>query len=388
MERRALTTLTDDSDEAYVIEADGEDANQYYVTGYHAPDPFASIYTSDGLTVLTSSLEYTRAKDDSLADEVVRYAEFGYGAYLEEHGRRVAKARTLAAFLEDRSVATARVPPSFPLATARELEAAGISVIVDDEGRVEAIRARKTPTEVEYIARAQQANEAAMAAAEELLRAADIDGDVLVYDGDVLTAERMRQHIELTLLEHGCALDNCIVGCGADAARAHEYGSGPLRPDINITIDIFPRDKETLYNADMTRTFVKGEAPDKIRAWYSTVEEAFEAALEAIEPGTTGAAVHDAVCDVFEAAGYPTLRTDETTEDGFFHSTGHGIGLEVHEPPSLGSAGGELEPGHVVTVEPGLYEQGYGGVRIEDLVVVTEDGYRNLTDYHTRLELD
>jgi Xaa-Pro aminopeptidase len=135
----------------------------------------------------------------------------------------------------------------------------------------------------------------------------------------------------------------------------------------------------------MTRTFVKGKPDAEIREWYDLTREAYETALRTIEAGVTGEAVDGAVCDVFEREGYPTLRTDESTEDGFFHATGHGVGLAVHESPSLNRFGGELQPGHVVTVEPGLYEQGTGGVRLEDLLVVTETGYENLNDYRREL---
>ena len=137
----------------------------------------------------------------------------------------------------------------------------------------------------------------------------------------------------------------------------------------------------------MTRTFCVGEPSDTVREWYDLTAEAKTAAFEALEPGATGAEVHDAVCDVYEDAGLPTLRSDDRAETGFIHSTGHGVGLDVHELPRLSPNGGELEPGHVVTIEPGLYDPAVGGVRIEDLAVVTEDGYENLTDYEQRLVL-
>jgi Xaa-Pro aminopeptidase len=138
----------------------------------------------------------------------------------------------------------------------------------------------------------------------------------------------------------------------------------------------------------MTRTFVKGTPSDEIADWYELTQEAKRAAFDALEPGATGADVHDAVCDVYEDAGHPTLRSDERTETGFIHSTGHGVGLDIHEGPSLSPRGDELEPGHVVTVEPGLYDPEVGGVRIEDIAVVTEDGYENLTDYPEELVVE
>ena len=162
---------------------------------------------------------------------------------------------------------------------------------------------------------------------------------------------------------------------------SHERGSGPLPAGEPIIVDIFPRDKGTRYHGDLTRTFCRGEPDETVREWYDLTAEAKAAALDAIEPGVTGAAVHGAACDVYEDAGWPTLRADPTAETGYIHSTGHGVGLEVHELPRLAPDGGELAPGHVVTVEPGLYDPAVGGVRIEDLVVVTEDGSENLTDY-------
>jgi Xaa-Pro aminopeptidase len=150
-------------------------------------------------------------------------------------------------------------------------------------------------------------------------------------------------------------------------------------------VDIFPRHKTSNYHADMTRTFCRDDPGETVREWYERTREAKAAALDAVEPGATGAEVHAAACEVYEDAGLPTLRADPTTETGFIHSTGHGVGLAVHEQPGVGPGSGELEPGHVITIEPGLYDPAVGGVRIEDLVVVTEDGHENLTSYEETL---
>jgi Xaa-Pro aminopeptidase len=207
----------------------------------------------------------------------------------------------------------------------------------------------------------------------------------LRHEGDPLTSEQVRQAIEMELLAHGCGLDETIVACGRDAADPHDRGSGPLEADEPIIVDIFPQDKTTKYHADMTRTFCRGDPDETIREWYDLTARAKAAALETIEPGVTGAAVHEAAATVYEDAGLPTLSSDPRTETGFIHSTGHGVGLDVHEQPTVGPGGEELEAGQVITVEPGLYDPAVGGVRIEDIVVVTDDGYENLTAYPERL---
>ncbi|WP_254864687.1 M24 family metallopeptidase [Halovivax gelatinilyticus] len=377
--------LDSNSVDGYLLDADGEDANQYYLSGYHAPDNFATLYADGAVHLLLSELEYTRAKSDSDGETVRKLSEFDYQETLETHGPETARQRVMAAFVRDYGVESVGVPESFPVGTADVLRDAGIDVVTDYADVIGTIRAVKTDDEVEHVRRTQRANEAAMDAAKSMLAAATVEDGVLHHDGDVLTSEAVRREIELTLLKRGCAMDNCIVACGAAAARAHDFGSGPLEPHIPIVIDIFPKDKSSGYCSDMTRAFVKGEPEAWVREWYDHTHDAYEAALGAIEAGVTGEAVHDAVCDVYEAAGFPTLRSDESTEDGFFHSTGHGVGLDVHEAPRLGQGGGELEDGHIVTVEPGLYEQGTGGVRIEDIVVVRDDGYENLTEYPTEL---
>ncbi len=374
--------LTDDDLDGYLIHAGGDDSDQRYLSGFDAPDPFLSLYADGSVSLLVSGLEYGRAKTDSRADHVARYADFDYRSKMAELGRSEAHRAVVAEFLAGHDVEDVAVPDDFPLALADALRDRDLTLTPDEDGALGDIRAVKRDDETEHIRAAQEANEAAMARAETLLAEATVEDGVLHHDGAVLTSERVKEAIEIELLRHGCALDETIVACGADGADPHDRGSGPIAADELLVIDIFPRDKETGYHADMTRTFCRGTPTDEMRRRYDTTYEAFEAALDALEPGVAASAVDDAVCDVYEDAGYPTFRTDESTETGFIHSTGHGVGLDVHEGPSIGQGSEDtLEPGHVVTVEPGLYHPDHGGVRIEDLLVVTEDGYENLTEY-------
>jgi len=394
----ALEEYLDDAGlDGYLVDADSADSTQRYLSGFDAPDPFTTVYTPDTTAILVSALEFGRAKTDSRADDVSRLADYDYRELASEHGSEAAAARVVAAWLDDLGVDAVATPDRFPLGPADRLRERDVAITPDTDDVVTEIRARKTPAEVEHIRAAQRANEAAMRAAEALLAEAAVgeadptaDGDapdapVLRHDGEVLTSERVKVEIEATLLEHGCGLDETIVACGVDAADPHNRGHGPLRPDEPIVVDIFPRSKSTGYHADTTRTFLVGDPDETVVEWFDHTHEALEAALDAVEPGATGAAVHDAACDVYEDAGLPTLRSDPTTETGFIHSTGHGIGLDVHELPRVAPDGGELRPGHVITIEPGLYDPSVGGVRIEDLVVVTEDGHENLTDHPIEL---
>ena len=380
--------------DGYLLDASQGDANQLYLSGFTGPDPFLTLYADGEVHVLVSGLEYGRAQTEADADTVERHADYDY-----EYGGREDRYDMYADFVRDKGVESVSMPPRGPVGTADAMRERDIDVAVDGDDLLGEVRAVKTDEEVDAIREAQRANEAAMRAAEDLLASADVagrdapaDGDVesgtlLLPDGEPLTSERVAEEIEVTLLRHGCALDETIVAGGAQAADPHDRGSGPLRANEAIIVDIFPRSKATKYNADMTRTFCVGEPPAALRERYDLTERALSAALDAVEPGATGEDVHAAACGVYEEAGEPTFRTDPETETGFIHSTGHGIGLDVHESPRLASGGGELEPGHVITVEPGLYDPDVGGVRIEDLVVVTEDGYENLTEYPVAFEV-
>ncbi|WP_049998287.1 M24 family metallopeptidase [Halococcus sediminicola] len=368
--------------DGYLLDADSDDPDQRYLSGFVAPDPFVTLYDGD-THLLVSALEYGRAKTESRAATVSRHAD-----YADDAGGREAGTEMLGRFLDDHDVDSLLVPERFPVGTADGLREQDVDVTAEEDGVLVDIRAVKTDEEIEKMREAQRVNERAMVAAENAIHGADIEDGRLVTDGEPFTSERVKTAVETTLLQHGYTSGETIVAGGADAADPHNDGSGPLPADEPIIVDIFPQSTSTGYHADMTRTFVKGEPSERVEQWYDLSEEALEAALDVVEPGATGEAVHDAVCDVYEDAGEPTLKDDPETETGFIHGTGHGVGLAVHEMPSLSFEGGELEAGNVITIEPGLYHPDVGGVRVEDFVLVTEDGYENLTDYPKRLRVE
>lgn len=382
----SLTTYLDEAGtDGYLIHADGDDSNQYYLSGFRDSGSFVTLYADGDVRLLVPDLTYARARENGNADGVRRFSAFDYGDLVAEHGRAKAGPLATAAFLSVSGIDSVSVPASFPTGTTDVLRDHGITVITDYDDTVERLRAVKTDEEITYIEETQRATESAMAVVAEMLERATVEGDVLHLEGAVLTSERVRGAIESSLNDEGCEPTMCIVASGAEGALGHAVGTGPIEPGEPIIVDIAPRNEASGYVADMTRTFVKGEPGEKIREWYDVTREAYDVALDVIEPGVTGEAVNDAVCDVFEREGYQTLRTDESIEDGFIHPTGHGVGLDVHEQPKLSWGGGELRPGHVVAVEPGMYQQGVGGVRLEDLVVVTETGYDDLTDHPRKL---
>jgi Xaa-Pro aminopeptidase len=283
----------------------------------------------------------------------------------------------------------ATVPGTFPLLLGDKLRARGVDLVPDQSFFVERRRV-KTAAELEGIRRAQVAAEAGMTAARDLLRRARPNGKGVELDGEPLTSERIRAAISQAFLEHGASGDEFIVSHGSQSAIGHHMGSGQIEAGEPVVIDLWPRDNESACCADMTRTFVVGGVPDELAEWHRLCREALERAVRDVRPGVTARSVFDGSCEIFEAAGYPTQRTKragEPLDEGFFHSLGHGVGLDVHELPVLGMVGHEtILRGEVFALEPGLYRPGFGGCRLEDLVVVTESGAETLTSFPYDLE--
>jgi Xaa-Pro aminopeptidase len=283
----------------------------------------------------------------------------------------------------------ATVPGTFPLLLADKLRAKGVELVPDQDFFVERRRV-KSDAELAGIRRAQAAAEAGMTAARDLLRRAGQNGKGLEVDGEPLTSERIRAAISQAFLAHGASGDEFVVSHGPQSAIGHHAGAGQIEPGEPVVIDLWPRDNESACCADMTRTYVVGDVPAELAEWHRLCKEALDRAVGDVRPGVTGKSVYDGSCEIFEAAGYPTQRTKragETLDEGFFHSLGHAVGLEVHELPVLGMVGHEtLLPGEVFAVEPGLYRPGFGGCRLEDLVVVTDTGAEKLTSFPYDLE--
>ena len=281
-------------------------------------------------------------------------------------------------------VEQATVPGTFPLLLADKLRAKGVDLVPDQNFFVERRRV-KSEAELAGIRRAQAAAEAGMTAARDLLRRAARNGTGLEVDGQPLTSERIKAAISQAFLAHGASGDEFIVSHGSQSAIGHHMGTGQIETGEPIVIDLWPRDNESACCADMTRTYVVGDVPDELVEWHRLCKEALDQAEQDLRPGVTGKSVYEGSCEIFEAAGYPTQRTKrdgKPLEEGFFHSLGHGVGLEVHELPVLGMVGHEeLKRGEVFAIEPGLYRPGFGGCRLEDLLVVTENSAEKLTRF-------
>ena len=358
----------------------------YHTIRFLAPDPQIVLDDGSEIVMLTNSLEQGRAQKQSRATKIHNVDEFG-SRELVAGGMKpaLATATVIERFLTSRGLKEVTVPPFFPLGLADALRAKGLTITVA-EG-LERRRRTKRTDEIAALEATQRATEEAWQLGVDAISRATVGKDrALMLDGGVLTAERVRAIVEGALLERGCLAESTIIAPGKQAADPHMSGTGPIHANEAVVMDIFPQHKETRYFADMTRTVSKGAPPPEIAKMYEVVKRAQDAGIKALRPGVTGREVHELVEDVIFEAGYDTLRAGQKHDPndpvtrGFIHGTGHGVGLEIHEAPGVGRAGtSRLEIGDVVTVEPGIYDPAIGGVRLEDMLVVTADGSRNLT---------
>jgi Xaa-Pro aminopeptidase len=358
--------------------------DQLVASRFLSGDPFVYIEVDGRRLIAVGDFEVGRATSESGADEVWSYSDLGITELYAAGIDRRAIERELALRAARRAGLDAAVVPGwFPLATAEHLRGAGISVRIDDD-RFEQRRRLKDAHAIAAIREVTVLVEESMTLIRRRLAACSADPDGTLRDeGGVLTSERLHAAVRSFWAENGLEGELPIIAGGAHAADPHDVGSGPLMARSPVLCDLFPRSARSRYHGDMTRTFCVGEPPAELVELHETVERALDTALATIRPGITGSSVDALVCELFEQAGYPTTRSpagvDPRSVARYVHGLGHGVGLAVHEEPGLGRGGHEeLRAGDVLTVEPGLYREGFGGVRIEDIVVVTEHGCENL----------
>jgi Xaa-Pro aminopeptidase len=341
-------------------------------------DPLLYFERDGTRTVVTTVLEQPRVS--AAGDyEILLLEQLGRDAFARELGSRAAgERRAMLTALGRAGVTAASVPSSFPLGYARELEAAGVALSVDDD-RFARLRRRKTARELEGIRRAQAAADAVVDMLKKRLSEAERRDGRLYHDGRPMAVGELKTAIRAELAAHDAALDEFILSHGANTAIGHDTGDGVLAAGEAILLDFWPTDRASACCTDMTRTFVVGAPPAWLAERHALCLEALDAVLRAVRPGAACAELHGIACDVFEAHGHPTVRTaredGEVLVDGFPYPLGHGVGLALHEAPVLRQ--GErstLIEGDVIAIEPALYEQGVGGIRIEDVYVVTADG--------------
>jgi Xaa-Pro aminopeptidase len=347
-------------------------ADILYRTGFKASDPVVVLDDGREQFLVVSRMEVGRARlarpgltvltpeDLNLTPKRRRQLAHWAGALLKRVGRK-----------------RVEVDTTFPLGVARHLEREGVRLLVARQALCPG-RAVKSPDEIKRIRRVQRAAVMSLRAALARLEDARVDARGMLRDGTrMLTAEAVRQTINRALLDENCAGGEPIVACGPLSSNPHWIGYGPLKAGEPIVFDIFPQDLENGYWGDLTRTVVKGRPTAALVGMYRAVHRVQADVLSFIRAGVQAASVHQRAVKGFEALGFENRLTDGVPE-GFIHGTGHGVGLEIHEAPSLGRSDAVLRAGQVVTVEPGLYYRDVGGIRIEDTVVVTRTGFEYL----------
>ena len=355
---------------AFVMYASSRDADMRYLTQFVTSDPFVFFKkVNKAGVIIVSQMETGRASRESTSSIMTR-TQAGLPDILKtEKDPWKATAKMIAGQVGKKVL----VPPNFPVALAHAL--GEFCTVAVDCGTVASIRETKSRDEIKAMKHIQKITETAMGVAVSLIRSSTIKKGILYSDGKPLTSEMIKFSMHSLLLEHGCTAVDSIVSCGEDTAVPHMTGTGPLKANEPIVIDLFPCEEKTGYYADMTRTVVKGEPSTEIREMYTALREAKQLGISQVKTGASGSDIYQSVVDLFKDHGY------ESDTRGFVHNLGHGVGLQVHELPIVGPAGKELKAGSVITVEPGLYYPGIGGVRLEDIGEVTKKGFNNFTKF-------
>ena len=360
--------------------------DQRYFGRIPVPDPFISFRAGRRKLCVVSALEFGRVKRASDFDAVHPLEAWHRRARARWPDRRIGPAEVIVLLAERHRIRAFTVPDDFPVGVAFKLQAEGIRLIPAN-GMIFPEREIKSPAEITALRAGNRCAALGIAAAEDLLRRAKVKGRWLFHQNRKLTSEDLKFAVETACLRAGGVSLDTIAAGGDQACDPHEGGHGPIRAHELIIVDVFPRITATGYHGDMTRTVLRGRASDAQRRLVATVRAGQQAALNAIHAGVNGRDVHNRVVEYFTAQDFPTRHTPRGST-GFFHGTGHGLGLAVHELPRIsGSVDYELKAGAVVTVEPGLYYPGLGACRIEDVVQVTPGRSKLLSHYHYDWEI-
>ncbi len=361
-------------------------ADQLYLAKFGVPDAFISIKKGAKRIGVFSQLEFSRALKDSAFDDVLSLEDWTVRARKAFRKSDIGPPEVIATLAKAYRIGGFKVPADFPAWLAFQLIELGLPIDAV-RGSIFPVRETKTEAELGFLREGNRCSAAGIRAAEETLRVASIRKGYLYLDGKRLTSERLREAIEIACLAAGSIPMDTIAAGGDQACDPHCAGSGPLRANELIIVDVFPRVAKTGYHGDMTRTFLKGRPSDAQSALVAAVRGAHKQAIAQVRTGVNGKTIHTSVQKYFEARNYPTTR-DEKGARGFFHGTGHGLGLEVHEAPRISTVNCRLKRNAVVTIEPGLYYPGLGGCRVEDVVAVQDDGPKKLSAYHYRWVID
>ena len=368
-----------------IVSASEGDANMLYATGFFVPDPFIFFQHRGRKYVVMSDLEIDRAKKQAEVDHILSLSLY------QKRLRKIGKnspttVDVLEIVLRERGIHSLTVPANFPALLTDELRSRDFFLQVKMDPFFSE-RERKRADEVKKIRDSLRVAELGLDAGIKALKKAKIGRDRYLYlNGSRLTSEAIKTIVNTTIMAQGWVPSHTIVSSGDQCCDPHHEGSGPLKADTSIIFDIFPRSQKSGYFGDLSRTVVRGRAPEQLKKAYVTVQAGQEVAFRLIRNGAKGKEIHEKILALFEQRGFSTGKIDGRMQ-GFFHGTGHGLGLDIHEPPRIAGTPATLRTGHVVTVEPGLYYLGMGGVRLEDVVLVTKNGNRNLTRYPQILEI-
>lgn len=377
--------MTKKTEENILMIASSEaDANLYYATRFIAPDDIIFFQIRGKKHLLLSDLEVGRARSQAGVDQVHSLSKLS-SDFKKRHERRPSLLDLVENFSKEHKVFALTVPGNFQVQYADALRKRGLKIEVRQDPFWPE-RTLKTKEEVMAVRTAIRHTENAIRAAIAVIRKSVIKKGKLYYHGQVLTSEDIKKVINVSLMENDCVAQHSIVACGIDCVDPHNQGSGPLYANESIIMDIFPRHSQSRYHADITRTVVRGKAKPKLKKMFDAVIEGQKIGFRSIREGADGNVIHTAIEKRFQELGF-TSGLLKGRMQGFFHGTGHGLGLDVHEAPRIGRVKDILKAGQIVTVEPGLYYEDAGGIRIEDDVLVTKTGCVILSTLERKLEI-